>query len=264
MPTIRPAELRRQADAIADLVDQPEALEPALVKLLTFYTDRTRRAPNSMTSVEAARGFGVPRPVLQALMKSLGEALTSRPELRQRVVRALWASDYAETRELAAELLSQAAWPQVVDQVEEWARGSLDAGSIEALASRALRAWDRQDQVDAAGPLALWLHSSDPTLNRLGLLALESQVRRAPETDLPSYFPALQGLLGRFQGASQRVLLDVFGYLIEENPSETARFLMDELRRQNLDSACVSFVRRLLSSFPEPQRSELAHTLSPR
>jgi hypothetical protein len=263
MPTIRPAELRRQADAIADLIDQPEAMLKALVKLLTFYADRIRRAPGSMTPSEAAPGFGVPRPVVHALASSFQRQLDVVPAQRQNLIDTLWDAGFSETKALAAELLSDVPWPHVIEQVEKWARLADDPGSVEVLAVEALSHWDRQDQEAVVGPITRWLRSRTPALNRLGLLAIQHQARSVSDARLSIYFGSLEGLIGRFEGAAQRTLLEILSDLIDRNPSETARFLIDELRRHNLNPKYVSFVRQLLARFPEPQRSELGHTLSP-
>lgn len=264
MPTIRPKQLRREADEVAALIGQRDAFESATVKLLTFYADRVRRPPTTMTPTEAARGFGAPRPVLQALAEAFSRQLERAPGARLDTAEVLWMAGYTETRILAAELLGEAAWPEVKERVEAWVRESDDRGTIEALAVRGLRPRPGIPEAEATDQLAAWLRSGSSSLQHLALRAIEERVSQAADESLPGYLSALEGAVGRFRGARRRMLRGILEELAVRSPSETARFLMDELRRQNLDPASASFVKQLLPEFPEPQRSELGHTLSAR
>lgn len=264
MPTIRPKQLRREAQEVASLIGQPDALEMAVINMLAFYADRTRRAPTSMTSTDAARGFGAPRPVVQALAESLSRQLELAPESRLQVAEVMWRAGYTETRELAAELLNEAGWPRITERAESWARRLEDRGAIDALAVRCLQPREGVSVQQALEPLANWLHSRSPSLHHLAMRTIEVRIKHASDESLSNYLQVLEGVLGRFHGSQRRMLRAILEDMAKRSPAETARFLMDELRRQNLDSTSTSFVKELLPGFPEPQRSELMHTLSVR
>jgi hypothetical protein len=262
VPTLRPKQLKREADGVAELIGQPASMMAALVKMLTFYADRTRRAPSTMTAAGAASGFGVARPVIRALETSLTDGLAGRPEQRADVAEALWLAGYAETRALAAELLGQGAWPDAARRAETWSRDEPDLQSLRVLATRGLRVWPSQEVDARLSVLSRWLASRSVSLQRLGLLALREQVGKVEQRHLPAYFTALEGLIGGVDGGGRRLLERAVLELVERSPAETARFLLDEVRRHNHGPAYVAFLEQLRPSFPEPQKSEIARALS--
>ena len=233
------------------------------MELLAFYADRTRRPAASVRAADTLPTFGAPRPVVRQLSQALVAALKSHTfDERAAVVDCLWAAEFLEPRLLAIDLLADAPWAQAAAVCERLSAATQTRTLHRALAERGLAGWRAETFSSTLGSVRRWLTAEDLGLQRLALGLLQQQVAEVDQRALPSLFGVLTGVAAQLGGESSRAVRQVLRVLAERNQAETARFLLDELRRNNRRPAYQALVHDLLPAFVDPFRQELALALS--
>lgn len=260
MPAVDPQRLRREAAGAAEAADEPGRLRRAVLELLDFYADRTRRPAASGRASTAYRAFGAPRAVGTALGRALDERLGGRVAARLEAAAALWQADYRETRLLAAGLLEPMAEDEIVAWVEARAREAEDPQVLQALAGRALAGWRDAAAGEALPRFQTWCHSPEVGLRALGLHALAALVESPAFDDLPAVCRMLGAMAVPPPGEARRAYAELVTRLARRSPAETTRLLLDGLALRRAGMAAV--VRGLLPGFPAGLRRELERALS--
>lgn len=244
---IDPKRLERQLDELAQLTGDPERLQGAIRALLESYQVRRRSAGRLRTSV--------PRPVLQALNRSLRAQLQGDSQATAEVATALWNADRPETRQLAAHLLAVQHGEQAAQLVERWTHGSVAVEHVRELAEVGLAGW-RSSQPDRfLARCQVWLQDR---YRLLGLYALRAAVADPRFEHLPQVYRLIEGLGGHLRGRPRRAMLELMRALARRAPVETVQFLRDELASSG--GSAERLVRDLLPSLPSEQRQALRGT----
>jgi hypothetical protein len=258
-----PDRLRMEADQLALSVGRPEDLVASLANLLAFYADRTRRSSASVRAADALPSYRAPRPVLQAIVRALNLRLADEPDdIRQQLITCLWQAEHLEPRLVAIDLLAGLPWQLAVSGSEQMAEATNDRILHTTLAKRGLAGWVRLPLTKSLEPTQRWLASSNLAFQRLALCLLQQQASQVAHTELAALFDVLAGRAAQLPGESGRAVRQLLHVLSQRNQAETARFLLDELRRNNRRAPYRRLVRDLMPAFGPPFDQELAIALS--
>ena len=260
MPAVDPQRLRREAERVAAAAGDPARLRRAVLELLEFYADRTRRPAASGRANTAYRAFGAPRAVVTALGRTLSARLGGAAAGRLEAAAALWEADYREVRVLAAGLLEPLAGDGIAGWVEARGRACDDPEVLSALAGPALSGWRAASPAAALERLEDWTHAPEAGLRALGLLGLAAALEEPGFDDVPAVFRLLSRLAPPPQGEPHRAYAALLTRLARRSPRETSRLLLDglALRRPGMAAA----VRSVLPALPTAQRERLGRALS--
>jgi hypothetical protein len=197
--------------------------------------------------------------VITALARALAAEVSGQAEALA-LAGALWSFPLREPRLLAADIL--AAWDGV--EVAEWvadrAHGTADLRLLEALASTGLAAWRNGDRARAFHRAGAWLGGPNTHARELGLLLLLSIVEEGRSDDLRLVINLLAASPEVGVGTERKTLARLLISLARRTPRETARFLLDGVRRGN--HAIAHVARQTLSALPPKQRQILEETLA--
>lgn len=260
MPAIDPARLRRQVDALAEQASDPAALLGGILEIFDFYRDRTRRLTASARSMDPHRQvYGVPRPVVRALIRGLQEALQADLARILPLGTGLWETGIAEAQFLATSIVGGLSCDPAADWVEALASVSPSQRPLSELAEHGLSAWRRERPQDLLVRIEAWLRSGEDRQRALAAYALAALVQDKHFVDLPAVYQRLEASLRDARGLIQPALQHLVTELAGRSAPETARLLQDLLTRGLPGMAHLT--RRTLASFPPQQRDALERTL---
>ncbi len=259
MPAVDLRRLERSLAALQQHVADPPALRRAVVDLLEFYADRTRRSSRAAQAFSVARAYHPPPAVMTALERALCQALEGRPELAPPVAGELWAEGSLEARRLAALLMSLIPLPARMEWVESKAQEGGAQGSLEPLAGCAVQGLLNEPERRRMRRLRGWLRQGDG-LRRLALIALRSLAERGESEQLPALLRLMRGLAGAEEGRERLALADALAALAHRSPPETARWVMDGLDEGWLNPHVA---RAALEAFPLEQQEQIRWRLRP-
>ncbi len=261
MPSIDPERLGREIEALFASIDDPPVFRRALLDLLDFYADRTRRPGASTRADDVPWTFEIRQPLLHELSRALTARLSGRPDAALAIARELWLVELREPQVLAADALGCRSDRIVAEICEQWAPTCRDNRVLEALAGRALAGWRRRSSGEFLVQVERWMLDARPSLRLLALEAMRFAVEDASFERLPRVFRMLDRLSGEVRGGARRAFRRLVEALALRSSRETARFLIDELSHTR---AAARLVRELLPVFDEGLRATLEAALSDR
>jgi len=233
MPSINPSRLKRQVDEAMALAGDRERFVRAIREILEYYADRTRRSTAASEALLLSNVLRVPRPVLAALCAGV-QTLAELPDgERLGAAQELWELNYRETRHVAVCLMQGVPPGERPEHFERWAAGCDDRVVLSWIAEQGLRDWWQAAGDDAWRVLRGWLGAGNHGVRHLALLALQKRIDSgASDSILPAVFRLLKGAAGEVRGDSFTTLAEILELLARRSPQETARYLMDEVKRK--------------------------------
>jgi hypothetical protein len=260
MPAIRPARLKRETEELQGLVGDPSALRWRVVDLLEFYADRTKRYGMSERIGDATVRFHVPTPVIQALKSALVGATKQDPDGSLAIAEELWAVEVQEARLLAISVLANAPPDDSIAKIPVWAKASRDSRVLDALANTAYRGLVSQGDENLRDQVGKWLLSRNDPLQKLGIYTLKAAASDDQTDRVHTVFETLLTVGFRKSLISRPGYAPLLEFLILKNPSETAGYLLQGLRRGR--GNIKQLVRELIHHFPASQRRRLESEIS--
>ncbi len=229
MPALKLETLRREAQALAALAEDPAAFVSRWQEMGEEYADRTRRAGQAVKR-PTLPVLHLPKALMNAVEQAVRGRLAAEPELALPLADALWEQENWESRLLAAKILGFAP-PQAADEVFErlwrWAETAATPELREAVINHG------SARLAAEAPTA-YLNALLPHLrNRetaaLALQALLPLLNSPRFVSTPPVFDALLPLITPPPPELRPELAAVLRALARRWPRETAPFLQTAL-----------------------------------
>jgi len=225
MPAVKLETLRREAQELAALAEDPATFVARWQKIAEIYADRTRRVGQAVKRPSLPM-LHLPKALMNAVEQVLRARLTAAPELALPLADALWEQENWEARLLAAKILGIAP-PQAADEVFErlwrWAESAATPELREAVinySSARLTA-----EAPSAYLNALLPHLRNRKTAALALQALLPLLNSPRFVSTPPVFDALLPLITPPPPELRPELTAVLRALARRWPRETAPFL---------------------------------------
>jgi hypothetical protein len=260
MPAIRPDRLKREAEELEGLIDNPAALRWRVVDLLEFYADRTRRYGMTERIADATIRFRVPNPVMQALKSALVSSTKQSPENSLVIAQELWSVEVQEARLLAIGVLANAQPDEIIETIAKWVRVTRDSNVLISLANLAYVGLKPQGEETLRDQLEKWLKSRSDPIQRLAIFVLKAAASDSERDRVHMVFETLSNVGFRRGLITQKGYYELLEFLVEKNPAESAGYLLLGLKRGR--SNLKALARDLLPNFPRHQRERIEHELS--
>lgn len=261
MPAIDPGKLAGELDDLVGLVHDPDDTTHAVLDLLDYYADRTRR-PKLASAADIARRFGVPGPVLRQVTRRVAEAARNLPDDGDRLADALWEADFRETRLAAAAIFEDREDEGVPAWVEEHARQCSDSVVLNALGAKSLRTWRTVRPEAFLDRIWDWMDGSDRRLIAAACISLGAAIAEPEYRVGPGVFQGLERRLGVLAGRARAALTELLRQLGARSPAEAAQMLKDHIKHGDGHRTVASVIRASLTAYPTRQRKVLEAALS--
>jgi hypothetical protein len=259
MPAINPSHLKRQVEEAMAQAESGELLVRSIRSIVEYYADRTKRSTAASEALIMSNVLRVPRPVMDSICSAIHEQ-EFLPAVRRLAAEGLWELEYRETRQLAVCLARGIDPIELTGIFERWGENCDDPEVLSWMAEEGLQEWWQAAEVDAWRTLRRWMEAESPRVRHFALLALRTAVeRRTSDADLPRIFRLLKGAAGEVRGEAYAALVDLICSLNQRSMRETARYLMDEIRRDT--PGIKRLVRTCLDEFTPDLRRELEGAL---
>jgi hypothetical protein len=259
MPAINPTQLEKQITAALSAKDDPQLCVRRLYEILEFYADRTRRSVKASDTLILGKVLRVPRPVLQAITRSIHAEPDYPGGLRLESSSMLWEMNSRETRMVAVSLLSGVEPPLVMARFEDWAADCDDEEVLHWMAGEGLKLSSRPHEDIPWKGLNGWLRHPAATVQQLALFSLLELVEGSPrDGHLPRVFRLLRSVPGSMSKASYLALQDLMWALAGRSPQESAQYLLDELKSS---PEARRLIEKTLGAFPQKLQEELRQVL---
>jgi hypothetical protein len=258
MPAIHPDRLKREAEELQGLIENPRNLLWRVVELLAFYADRTKRQGVKGKLADATTRYRVPSPVMQALRTSLTRLTQPNPRQAHEIAQLFWEVRVQEVRLLAVAVLGNAE--ESFDTIQMWARSTRDPIIVQSLANLAHQSLKTHAGDVLQDRVSRWLLSRSDSLQQLAFSILLAAAEDKSEDHIPIIFETLTSVGFRRQLISRPGYSALLEFLTKENPAETAGYLLVGLKRGRANLSPV--IRDLLPFFPESQRDRLDGVIS--
>lgn len=259
MPAINPSQLERQISAALAHKDDPEHYVRGLQEIVEFYADRTRRSMKASETLIFGQVLRVPKPVLQAITRSIHADPDLPVSMRLTSSTMLWELDYRETRMIAISLMSEVELPMIMERFENWAQDCDDDEVLIWMAKEGLMLGKRPSESTPWKKLNMWLQHPSTQVQRLSLLSLLDLVAgHRDDGHLPQVFRLLRGSSEGMRAASQDALLDLLRELAIRSPQETVQFLLDELKG---DPDARRLIQKCMDVLPPGLQADLKRVL---
>ncbi len=165
-----------------------------LFEILEFYADRTRRSAKASDTLIFGKVLRVPRPVLQAIKRSIQTEPDFPEGMRLESSSMLWEMNYRETRMVAVSLLSGVAPSLASIHLEAWAADCDDEEVLHWMAAEGLKLSARPVEEIPWKGLNAWMRHPAATVQQLALFGLLELVEGyAGDGHLPRVFRLLRG-----------------------------------------------------------------------
>jgi len=254
MPAINPSQLNRQVEAAMAQAADSGRFVRAVREIVEYYADRTKRSTAASEALMMSNVLRVPRPVLAAVCSAIRAQAGFIPAERYKAAAGLWDLAFRETRYIAV-CLARGFEPAAIPGVlESWAAGCDDREVLSWMAEEGLRDWWDATGAHPWRTLRTWMAGDAVQVRNLALLALLKRVESgSSDADLPRIFRLLKGAVGKVRSDGHATLSDLVKLLAKRSPRETARYLMDEIKRAT--PGIKSLVRACMAEFtPDLQR----------
>ncbi len=258
MPAIHPDRLKREAEELQGLIENPRNLRWRVVELLEFYADRTKRHAAKAKLADATTRYRVPTPVMQALRTSLTRLTQPNPRQAHEIAQLFWEVRAQEVRLLAVAILGNAEDP--FETIQMWARSTRDPIILHSLANLAHQSLKTHAIDVYKDRVSRWLLSRRDPLQQLAFFILLTAAEDNVEDHLPMIFEILTSVGFRRQLISRPGYSALLEFLTKENPAETAGYLLVGLKRGRANLYPV--IKDLLPFFPASQRDQLDLVIS--
>jgi hypothetical protein len=259
MPAINPSHLKRQVEEAMTQAGSGELLVRSIRSIVEYYADRTKRSTAASEALIMSTVLRVPRPVMDSICSAI-HAQEFLPAVRRRAAEGLWELEYRETRQLAVCLARGIDPIELTGIFERWGENCDDPEVLSWMAEEGLQEWWQAAEVETWRTLRRWMEAEPPRVRHFALLALRTAVeRRTSDADLPRIFRLLKGAAGEVRGEAYAALVDLIRSLNQRSMRETARYLMDEIRRDT--PGIKRLVRTCLDEFTPDLRRELEAAL---
>jgi hypothetical protein len=240
--------------------DRSEEFVRAIREIVEYYADRTKRSTAASEALIMSRVLRVPQPVLTAICSAIHEQPDIPPSARLEAAEALWDLGYRETRKIGICLVRGLEAEQLLPVLEQWSAVCDDRQVLRWMAEEGLKQWWDAAGVGLWRTLRSWMAADGQHLRHLVLLALLIRVDRSTDdADLPKIFRLLRGAVGNVRGDSYTTLVDLVQALARRSRQETARYLIDEMKRGT--PGIGRMVRSCLKEFPADLRTQIEMAL---
>jgi len=257
MPAVDPNRLKSQIAKLQALLDDPRALRWRVRDLLEYYSDRTRRLG---AASDSTRSFGVLKPILQELQRSLVAMLADNSDAALSIANELWSEGFQEMRIVAIGLLENVN-PQVSKvQFERWAGLTKDPKIVEKLAQMSFAVWKKEPQAEFFQNIKQWISESNIENHTYALLLLRMAAGDIEMDHLPFIFDILEDVNLQNHASTRALFQKLLHDLAIESPAETAKFLLNKMEEG--DSIIKRMARDLIDAFPTRQRGRIRQALS--
>jgi hypothetical protein len=264
MPAVRLERLKAQIQNLSGCYAQPEEFHRRLVQLLEQHADLTFRAsPTGALLPPAIQSFHVPPLVIQQVERALLREVSLDPSPAPSLADELWGDSRFEVRLIAASLLGMLPASQIDEclrRILAWAQPETDWLFLNELFTRGtvqIRRLAPHRWIDTA---SLWISSSDPALQRLGILALQPLIDDRSFENLPAIFKVISPLFLEVHDSYKNELRRALVSLSRRSANETAYFLR-QMASMTPSPGVLKLIRQCLPDFPEEARSRLRNFL---
>lgn len=264
MPAIHPTRLKIQTSELVQTANDPQGFCRAYHEFLDYYADRTYRPGKVGEPPPLMRAYKVPKPVLKAVDKQLGEWAEENRQDALNLVDALWLQSFLEFRLTAASLMGQIEpFPvkHIFSRVQAWIQPNTEERLVNALINQGLKRILIEKQAQYVYQIDIWLRARDIERNRLGLKASLPLIAQRDFDDYPLLFKSLSRLMRQQNSPVRREILTMIENLAEKTPDETAFFLQNALKSFPDNAQIGWYVRNCLSYFPDKTRLQLRKAL---
>lgn len=258
MPAIHPDRLKREAEELQGLIENPRNLRWRVVELLEFYADRTKRHGVKGKLADGTVRYRVPSPVMQAMRTSLTRLTKPNPRQAHDIAQLLWEVRVQEVRLLAVAVLGNAE--EALETLQMWARSTRDPIILQSLANLAHQSLKTHGGDVYQDRVSRWLLSRSDPLQQLAFFILLEAAEDKSEDHLPMIFETLTSVGFRRQLVSRPRYSALLELLTNENPAETAGYLLVGLKRGRAN--LYPLIRDLLPFFPASLRDRLESAIS--
>ncbi len=251
MPAIDLARLKKQAAALADLFDQPEAFVRALRDTLDFYVNRSLREVDAVAPASVLNTYRTPPVILKRIETELAPLATSNPEAALGLADHLWDEGWLETRLLAASILGRIPprEERLLPRLTAWTTQVRDPSVRAALLTTSLVRLRRETPDRFLLLVGEWLNPERPRLWSNGIQALLPLIQDSDYHNLPPVFEMLAHAVEAAPGALQNDFVELFTSLYRASPTETVYFLRQAIANSPNPMTAATF-RRISPSLP--------------
>ncbi|HEX7555938.1 MAG TPA: DNA alkylation repair protein [Leptolinea sp.] len=263
MPAFELTRLKKQADELATLFDQPAEFKRLLVDRLEFYADRVTRPGNMAKPVPLILHYGVPPLFLQVVEQSIQKPANENPQSALALAEKLWEEPYLEPRLLAAALIGMAAGNDPTAAAELLVRYCVVHESPlvqEALLQRSgvqLRLANFQVWFDL---VERWVNSETLAQQLIGFKALQGVIEDRNFENLPVIYRLLTGPIETTNRATIHDLEPLVTALARRSPVETVFFLRQCYNRSS-NVILSRLIRKCLPAFPSEGQINLRQVI---
>jgi hypothetical protein len=266
MPAVKIARLKSEVAGLGDLFSQTEEFKRTLDHMLDFYSDRVYRAGHNVPPPPLIPIYHIHPLVMQQIELELQRKCQEDETAGLALADVLWTDRHFETRQLAVFLLGQVSLdpPQPVFQrFQEWARPDEPAEILELLFNRGSARLRKEQSGMWLETIQKWLDNSSPTLQNMGLQALQAVVSDRQFNNLPPAYRMISKFLHSPHPSLVRSLQDLLEALARRSPTETVYFI-----RQILGSptppVTIRMIRKILPLLPPESQASLRQMLITR
>ena len=252
MPAVDLSRLKKQAAALADLFDQPEAFLRALHEMLELYVNRTLRTKNVAAPISVLPSYRTPSIVLRQIENELNLIANRKPAEALILADELWDDGYLETRLLAAFLLGRIPprEERLLARLTAWTGQVRDPEVRTALLTTSLTRLRREAPDNFLILVREWLHPAREKLWPNGIRALLALIADPDFENLPPVFEIVRPVIDNAPPAMQVDLRTLLTALYEASATETAFFLKQLIRdSQNPNTPII--LRRMAPNLPK-------------
>ncbi|MEW5828224.1 MAG: DNA alkylation repair protein [Chloroflexota bacterium] len=252
MPAVDLSRLKKQAAALADLFDQPEAFLRALHEMLDLYVNRTLRTKNVAAPISVLPSYRTPSIVLRQIENELNLIANRQPAEALILADELWDDGYLETRLLAAFLLGRIPprEERLLARLTAWTGQVRDPEVRTALLTTSLTRLRREAPDNFLVLVREWLHPAREKLWPNGIRALLALITDPDFENLPPVFEIVHPVIDNAPPAMQMDIRTLLAALYEASATETAYFLK-QLIRDSQNPNTPIMLRRMAPNLPK-------------
>jgi len=265
MPAVVLSRLNREIDSISEKLAKPSEFKERLEGLLIRYGDLTYKPGKEVSqSRDLSSSHRTVRIVMQHLQVRFAKLAATQPELIQEASQALWDSEITEMRTLASVLIGSLP-PEFTSvtyrQLALWAAPELESVQLRGLFEAGTKNLRGADPARWINQIRQWLSGSEPSFQRLGLLALTELAHDDSFENLPAIFNATADILAMPLKDLSNEIRRLVSALGARSPIETSYILRQAITNSH-SPQIVRIVRRILPELPSEQQETLRKALS--
>ncbi len=259
-PPVDAGGLRARAADIGLRFGDLDSLQISLRLLLLDYADPGQRSATPLPGESAATTYGVPLPVLRAVVNALRRRSLAAPLAALVLIDRLWRAGSQEERRIACELLAVVEPRAPADGlrlVESWLAGLADSAGAEMLASVGCAPLMRANPGARLDDVRRWLASENEWVRRFAALAVVALARDKGYHDPQALLEALRDAMVDPSTEVRRGVVTALWEIGAKSPAELGRFLRPYAGE---DSAAVRWIlRQTMNGLPARSQREIGN-----